>query len=115
MTVDELDRILGSDEPLEPSSGLSESVMDAVREEARTPEPLAFPWRRVVPGLVACLALLVTGIAIVMLRGPEPGTPFASEVVELIVGSPLAGPITWAAGSLLLSWAVVRLSLRLDR
>ena len=32
MTVDELDRILGSEETLEPSYGLSASVMDAVRE-----------------------------------------------------------------------------------
>jgi hypothetical protein len=115
MTVDELDRILGSEEPLEPSSGLSASVMDAVREEARTPEPLPFPWRRAIPGIVACLALLAVGIAVAALTDPPPGAIGGVELLEQALSNPLAGPIAWAAGSLLFSWVTVALTRRFAR
>ncbi len=44
--VDDLDRILLSEESLAPSSGFASAVMDSVREAAMEPPPLAFPWTR---------------------------------------------------------------------
>ena len=50
-----LDRILGAEEELAPSSGFLSAVMERVREEAVAPAPIPFPWRRVVPGAVVAL------------------------------------------------------------
>jgi len=55
---DELDRILSQSETIVPSSGFTARVMEAVEQEALAPPPIAFPWKRAVPGLVACLVLL---------------------------------------------------------
>ena len=57
-TPDELDRILSQCETIVPSSGFTARVMEAVEQEALAPPPIAFPWKRAVPGLVACLVLL---------------------------------------------------------
>jgi hypothetical protein len=49
MTPDDLDRILSSEDLLEPSSDFAMDVMDAVRQQAAEPSPLQFPgfdlWR----------------------------------------------------------------------
>ena len=50
--MDELDRILGSEEGLEPSSGLTRRVMEAVGQDRSTPAPIPFPWMRLLPALV---------------------------------------------------------------
>lgn len=47
-----IDRILASEETLLPSSGFTAAVMDRIREEAAAPQPIPFPWRRVMPGIV---------------------------------------------------------------
>jgi hypothetical protein len=47
-----IDRILAGEEELIPASGFVSSVMERVKEEARVPAPMAFPWRRAVPGMV---------------------------------------------------------------
>ena len=52
--MDELDRILLSDEPVLASLGFEARVMEAVRGAAAAPPPLPFPWGRFVLGLVAC-------------------------------------------------------------
>jgi hypothetical protein len=53
-----LDRILGSEEELAPSSGFLASVMERVREEAAAPPPIPFPWKRAVPGMVLAVGVL---------------------------------------------------------
>jgi hypothetical protein len=53
-----IDRILDSEDALLPSSGFSAAVMECVREEAAAPAPIPFPWKRVLPGLVAIMAAL---------------------------------------------------------
>ena len=58
MNHDEIDRILADDEQIVPSSGFLASVMDAVETEAALPPPLAFPWLRALPGLLALVAAL---------------------------------------------------------
>jgi hypothetical protein len=59
-----LDRLLdehfaGESEPLTPSSGFALSVMESIEAQATLPPPIAFPWSRVLPGLVAVLCGLV--------------------------------------------------------
>src|ERR1700722_8535167 len=54
-----LDRILGAEEELAPSSGFVSAVMERVRDEAAAPKPIPFPWKRVVPGAVAAAGGLV--------------------------------------------------------
>ena len=47
-----LDRILATDEELVPSSGFLSATMERVREEAATPAPIPFPWKRALPGIL---------------------------------------------------------------
>lgn len=113
MKHDPIDRIVGEDPTLAPSSGFAESVMDAVRREAAGPEPLSFPWRRVAPGLaVSLLAIVAAGIA--TFSGPSGAetvwTPLAARLEETL----LAQGTLWLAGTLLGSWMVVRMTLRLS-
>jgi len=49
--IDAIDRILAAEEGMVPSSGFAAAVMERVRDEAATPTPMPFPWRRFVPGL----------------------------------------------------------------
>ena len=55
--MDDLDRILASEDPLVPSRGFTARVMEAVDAAATEPPPLPFPWarfaigRRCLPGL----------------------------------------------------------------
>ncbi len=65
--ADDLDRLLlarlsASANPLTPSSGFTQSVMDAVRQHATAPEPIPFPWKRVLPFALALLCLLAAFI-----------------------------------------------------
>ena len=108
--MDGLERILEEDEGLEPSSGLTDSVMRAVLDEASAPPPLQFPWLRLGPGIGACLLLL--GIAVIF--AVTQGLPEAAPVTEttfsldprlsLSVGAPL--------GALLMAYVAFRLSMR---
>lgn len=67
----EMDRLLIAHflpgEELEPSSGFAVSVMEAVGTKISAPLPVPFPWRRVVPSLVAVLCLMI-GLVVVALR-----------------------------------------------
>ncbi len=60
MTHDQLDRILSSNDDLVPSSGFVNSVMEAVREDASTPAPIPFPWRRALPGVIAAATTVLS-------------------------------------------------------
>jgi len=46
------------EEQLAASSGFALSVMEAIQVQAAEPPPIAFPWRRVVPGSIAILCAL---------------------------------------------------------
>ena len=65
MTEDQVERGLLL-EPVEPSAAFQARVMRRVRQEAATPPPIPFPWRR---GLWIALAL-VAGFAALLLQ-PE--------------------------------------------
>ena len=55
--IDQIDRILASEDPILPSSGFLASVMERVEEESRAPVPIPFPWKRAVPGIVLAAGL----------------------------------------------------------
>ena len=110
MSHDEIDRILGEESTLTPSSGFSASVMDAVRREATTPAPLPFPWHRVAPGLAICL-LAIVAAAIAALPAPGGAEAEWAPLASRLEGTLLAQSTLWLAGTLLGSWLVVRVSL----
>ncbi len=58
MTDNELNRALGEEGELVPSSGFAHAVMQRVLSEATAPPRLAFPWVRALPGLVVGVAAL---------------------------------------------------------
>jgi hypothetical protein len=64
--VDDLDRILLSEERLEPSSGFAAAALRAVRDAAAEPPPLPFPWWRLAIGLAACGTLTVSATALAL-------------------------------------------------
>jgi hypothetical protein len=72
----DLDQALSSaGDSILPSSGFTEGVMTAVLSDAAAPAPLAFPWRRALPGLAGvaiAVVLLVAAIVSVLRSGPLP-------------------------------------------
>lgn len=57
--MDKLDKVLGSEETLLPSSGFVASVMQRVHEEAVAPPPIPFPWKRAIPGMVVAAVVFL--------------------------------------------------------
>ena len=106
--MDELDRILGSDEGLEPSSGFTRRVMEAVEQEKQAPPPIPFPWLRLLPALFGAVGI-VGAFAFSLATEPFGPTPGMANWLE----HPLVAPLGWAALSLIGSWVAVRLSMRL--
>ena len=118
MDLSRIDRILASDEPLIPSSGFLGSVMERVREEAATPPPIPFPWKRAVPGI-----LLIAGVfgwaafELIRLGLPAAGSlaaagsaSFAMPHFSAAAAQPFepAGWVALALGTSLLSWLLAR-------
>jgi hypothetical protein len=112
MRRDDIDRLLASEEMLEPSPGFAVSVMSAVRREAETLEPIAFPWRRALPGLVFSAAGLVAVLA--LLVGDFIAAPASEMAVTWVIPVWLGGgrllSAAALAGSLFVAWLAVRLS-----
>jgi len=107
-----LDRILASEEGLAPSSGFVASVMERVREEAVAPEPIPFPWRRALPGMILAFAGLVWCIAQLVEMGMAAAstpTPVRLHPDSFLIQSVKGAG--WAAAALgvsLLSWLLAR-------
>lgn len=80
---DELDRILSAEQEILPSSGFTASVMEAVRREASAPAPIPFPWRRLLPALLAGAAVLTILLvaAIGQLRAGAPAVQAPSTIL----------------------------------
>ena len=65
MNLDDIDRMLSSEDEILPSSGFVASVLDAVRREASTPPPIPFPWTRAWPvAAAAAIAFVFTSVVI---------------------------------------------------
>jgi hypothetical protein len=58
MRDNEVDRALTREVEIIPSSGFVRSVMAAVRSEAAAPPPIPFPWKRALPGMLACMVAI---------------------------------------------------------
>jgi hypothetical protein len=60
VTDAQLDAALSAEhDQILPSSGFADAVMTSVRAEASAPAPIAFPWKRAIPGLVGIAAGMV--------------------------------------------------------
>ena len=109
--MDELDRILEAQESIEPSSGLADSIMRAVRQEAATPTPIHFPWGRLALGMgTALIAVVSTGMA--SLAGLIPTTAERWDI-SLLLADPAAASVGWTVLALAVSYVSYALSLRL--
>jgi hypothetical protein len=105
---EEIDRALSVEDGIVPSSGFAFSVMDAVRCDAGAP-PIAFPWKRALPGLVCCIALLAVLFTYLMRSSPSPGVPVG---LPAILHATTNTPAGWVALALLASILSVAISLR---
>jgi hypothetical protein len=116
MQYDDLDRILAEEPAILPSPEFTASVMAAVRREGSAPVPIAFPWRRVLPGLV------VSGLALAVLLQQifvQPGITAARfspawwpELVQVLETARHLR-VLWIAFALFLAFASMQLSARL--
>jgi len=109
---DDLERILSSDDDLEPSSGFARSVLEAARTLGVEPPPIPFPWRRFAVGLAACLCLAGAGAALW-----EDAVPALAPLVARLApfaasGRDLAYGMLAVVGSLLIARAPRVLSRR---
>lgn len=112
MQHDSIERILAAEGELIPSSGFLSSVMEQVEEEAATPAPIPFPWKRILPGLVLIAGALGWGVVELVRHGvpameaatvvPPPFPAIAPEPLRLV------GWVAAALGVSLLSWLLSR-------
>ena len=117
MRQEDLDRLLSSEEPIVPSSGFADVVMQAVRRETTAPPPISFPWKCVLPGLGLAGLLMV-----VMLFAPVPaaragaallGSTHLPTLFAAVPETTRRLGLNWLMVALLLAWASVKLSIRL--
>lgn len=112
MELNSIDRILASEEPLIPSLGFLDSVMERVREEAAAPPPIPFPWKRAVPGILLAAGVFGWGTFELVRYGlPAVGSiSLAPPHLSAAVARPLeqVGWVALALGASLLSWLLSR-------
>jgi hypothetical protein len=113
---DELDRMLRTHmnaptEQLTPSSGFTQSVMDAIRDEATAPPPIPFPWKRLLP---AAIALLCTIIGLIVFAGRHaPALPGALRSFNVTIDAAAAMNLLWIALAIGLSLITATISYKL--
>ena len=113
MKPDDLDRVLLRDVEIVPSSGFARSVMAAVRNEAAAPPPIPFPWKRALPGLVACVVAMVWAF-MEGLQSPVPESVSTwSDSVLRLLGEAHAIGAGWALLGLLMTVAGLKLTWQL--
>lgn len=108
MTPDDIDRILSSEDVLEPSSGFAGNVMEAVRREAAAPATPAFPWVRFAIGLAASGGMAAAGGVLLLRAGPM----LAAALAPLAAVAP---ELTYAAAALLAGLAFLSLQRLVSR
>jgi hypothetical protein len=112
MDPSSIDRILAAEEELIPSSGFLGTVMESVCEEARMPAPIAFPWKRAIPGILLAAGVFgwggfeLTRQAIPAVRELALTQPHLSLAIERPLEQ--AGWVTLALASSLASWMLSR-------
>jgi hypothetical protein len=113
---DDIESMLVDKDEILPSSGFEMLVMEAVHREAVTPPPLAFPWGRALPGMVALFAAfgVVLWIWISAQSDTTPNASFDEPLRELLAIS-VRSEIEWVAVAIAATIVSVLLSLRLMR
>jgi hypothetical protein len=115
----DLDRALGAaSDSILPSSGFADGVMSAVYREASAPAPLAFPWKRAIPGVAAAVmaALLLIAAVVSFLHSSWSRSPSAIPFNLQTIAADLAHPTngaTWVILSLAISGACLLFCRRL--
>ena len=74
MTPDELDRVLSSEDELEPSSDFVTNVMALARSPDAEPHTLRFPWLRFAAGVAASGVMALAGTVLLLRSGPAVAT-----------------------------------------
>jgi RNA polymerase sigma factor (sigma-70 family) len=72
MTPSEIDRVLRTDEPIEPSAGFSSRVMSSVHAHAAADQKRRFAWRDVWPTAAIASVMIPLFIAMRLLEGGAP-------------------------------------------
>ncbi len=113
MDGEELDRILGDEDELVPSSGFLASVMERVEEEAVAPPPIPFPWKRALPGFIVAAAVLLWA-AVEMGRAviSAGGLVLPKVNVGAVTIAPAWQQAGWVVLALALAWAGWKLARR---
>ena len=112
MRRDELEQILRNQEEVTPSPGFVHRVMRAAYQEADTPKPIPFPWKRAVPGIGAA-AFVRSLLCISLVRNyqaPEPASAislseFAGNFVSAWNTSTRSVPGSW----MIVGWIFIAL------
>jgi len=94
-----------SPEELQPSSGFAQSVMQSIHAESVEPPPIAFPWRRILPGAAAILCSLLA-IAVYLIRHGIPFTP-ATPAASTFHLADIAAAIASSSRDSALCWILV--------
>ena len=116
MTNERIDEILATEQELVPSSGFLSSVMERVRAEAAAPPPLAFPWKRFVPGMLVTAGVMGwAAVELVRFVGPQLNeVKLAPPQIGPAIIQPLeqAGWVVTALAVSLISWMISRRAMR---
>jgi hypothetical protein len=105
MRDDEIDRALGGEDDVVPTSGFHASVMEAVHREASAPPPIPFPWTRAWPAFAAS-AVVFVGASVLLGQAGATSAPDLDSLRRAAqsLGAPWIAVATLAtAFSLLLS------------
>jgi hypothetical protein len=115
--TDEFDRMVSGEDEIVPSSGFVASVMEAVRHEAAAPQPIAFPWIRALPGLIALGVVFAAGCAaaVHMVQEPVSSRYSSSAAAEVWMHSLIQYNVGWIALALLLTLLSILFSIRLTK
>jgi hypothetical protein len=103
--------LLATADAIQPSSGFTTSVMNAVREQALAPLPIPFPWKRTLPGAIAvvgCLAYLLAHPGSQPVPLVQPSLPTLASLAAAATQHPdaawLAFSVALTLASLLFTW-----------
>ena len=115
---DELDRMLrthmnATSEQLTPSSGFTQSVMDAIREEATALPPIPFPWKRLLPAAIALLCAIIGLIIFAGRHAPPLPSALSPGSINFAINTPTATNLLWIALAIGLSLITATVSYKL--
>lgn len=109
MPDDEMERILSTEEAIQPSPMFAAKVMGALRREAAVPAPIAFPWKWAAPGLAAGVA----AIALSLMELPSQDSA-ASQVATIWLDAARHLGLGWVGLALAITFAAMVVTRRLS-